>query len=56
MKGFLENIDDKQIDLVCIYSLPRSGSTALIAELDRIEGIVCLPEYSGGFPDNSLNF
>lgn len=30
--------------LVCVYSLPRSGSTVLIAELDRLNGIVCLPE------------
>ncbi|MDP2240436.1 MAG: hypothetical protein Q8K18_09790 [Burkholderiales bacterium] len=30
--------------LACIYSLPRSGSTVLITELDRLKGIVCLPE------------
>jgi len=30
--------------LACVYSLPRSGSTMLLAELDRWEGIVCVPE------------
>ena len=30
--------------LVCVYSLPRSGSTVLIAELDRLKGVICLPE------------
>ena len=30
--------------LACVYSLPRSGSTALIVELDRLKGVICLPE------------
>jgi len=30
--------------LACVYSLPRSGSTALMAQLDRWKGIVCIPE------------
>lgn len=36
--------DMKNIQLVCIYSLPRSGSTALVAQFERYEGILCLPE------------
>lgn len=35
---------NKDIQLSCIYSLPRSGSTVLSAELDRFEGVVCVPE------------
>lgn len=43
------NIDKKAFEkmspsLICVYSLPRSGSTVLIAELDRIKGVLCLPE------------
>lgn len=30
--------------LVCVYSLPRSGSTALTVQLDKWQGVVCLPE------------
>jgi len=44
MKKTIENLDINKINLTCIYSLPRSGSTALIAELDCIEGVVSLPE------------
>ncbi len=36
--------DTTDIRLSCIYSLPRSGSTVLTAELDRFEGVVCVPE------------
>lgn len=32
------------VKLACIYSLPRSGSTALVTQLDKFENIVCLPE------------
>ena len=38
------NLGDANPALACVYSLPRSGSTVLIAELDRLKGIVCLPE------------
>lgn len=36
--------DYEDIQLSCIVSLPRSGSTVLTAELDRFEGVVCVPE------------
>lgn len=33
-----------EVNLICVYSLPRSGSTVLIAQLERIKGIVCVSE------------
>jgi len=44
MNNSLTSLKDTKPTLVCVYSLPRSGSTVLIAELDRIKGVVCLPE------------
>jgi len=38
------NFENMSPALACVYSLPRSGSTVLIAELDRLKGVVCLPE------------
>ncbi|MEM7096915.1 MAG: hypothetical protein AAF541_01550 [Pseudomonadota bacterium] len=36
--------DENKRELVCVYSLPRSGSTAFLAELDKWKGVICLPE------------
>jgi len=38
------NFKDMNPILACVYSLPRSGSTVLITELDRLKGVICLPE------------
>ncbi|HEC15571.1 MAG TPA: hypothetical protein ENI99_03220 [Sedimenticola sp.] len=40
----LDPSDNVKVKLVCVYSLPRSGSTALMAELDRRKSVVCVPE------------
>ena len=41
----MNDMSEKQKpSLVCVYSLPRSGSTVLIAELDRLDSVICLPE------------
>lgn len=46
MKSVSESLSPKYKppQLLCVYSLPRSGSTVLISELDKIKGICCLPE------------
>lgn len=35
---------NRNIDLFCIYSLPRSGSTALLAQLEKSSELLCMPE------------
>jgi len=44
MNNSLINFEDMNPALACVYSLPRSGSTVLIVELDRLKGVICLPE------------
>ena len=44
MKETISHFKTINPSLVCMYSLPRSGSTVLIAELDRLQGVICLPE------------
>lgn len=42
LSEFEDNLQN--ISLFCVFSLPRSGSTVLTAQLDEIKGIVCVPE------------